>query len=55
MSIPQLIKTRLAELAAFPEKYTLAKLAAELEWLSVLIKEAERRETELTQSALKIE
>lgn len=33
-NIPQPIKTRLAELAVFPEKYTMGELAYELRILS---------------------
>ena len=53
MNIPQPIKTKLAQLATFPEKYTLVELETELQLTLVLIKNA--LETELTQSALKIE
>ncbi|WP_168507036.1 hypothetical protein [Anabaena sp. UHCC 0187] len=55
MNIPQPIKSKLAQLATFPEKYTLIELATELQTLLVLTKEAEILETELTQSALTIE
>ena len=51
--IPQPIKTKLAQLATFPEKYTLVELETELQLTLVLIKNA--LDTELTQSALKIE
>ena len=53
--IPQSVKTKLAELATFPEKYTLVELASELEYLELLLRNFHRLETELTQSALKIE
>ena len=35
-NIPQSIKTRLAQLAVFPEQYTLAELAEELHKLSMV-------------------
>ncbi len=53
--IPQLIKTELAKLATSAEKYTLGGLAVELELLLLIVTRAESIETELTQSALKIE
>ena len=49
--IPQPIKTKLAELATFPEKYTLVELETELQLMLVLIKNA--LDAELTQPALK--
>ncbi len=55
MSIPGPIKTKLSQLAIFPEKYSLLELAFELEFLSLRVRQAHRVETELTQSALKIE
>jgi hypothetical protein len=55
MNIPQPIKSRLAQLATFPEKYTLQELNAEVEMVSAMIKRWQTLETELTQSALKIE
>jgi hypothetical protein len=55
MNIPQPIKSRLAQLATFPEKYTLVELDTELQMLLALIRIAKIQETELTQSALKIE
>jgi hypothetical protein len=54
-NIPPSIKSKLAQLATFPEKYSLLELAAELEILSMLVEHFRREETELTQSALKIE
>ncbi|MBK1990994.1 hypothetical protein A0J48_026400 [Sphaerospermopsis aphanizomenoides BCCUSP55] len=39
-TIPQPIKTRLAELAVFPEKYSLADLAAELRLLAAEVSRA---------------
>ena len=55
MRIPQTIKIKLAQLAIFPEKYSLMELAFELEFLGLRVRHAHRVETELTQSALKIE
>jgi hypothetical protein len=55
MRIPQTIKIKLAQLATFPEKYSLMELAFELESLALRIKHEHIVETELTQSALKIE
>ncbi|MBO1058458.1 MAG: hypothetical protein HEQ27_18870 [Dolichospermum sp. JUN01] len=55
MNIPQPMKTTLAQLATFPEQYTLMELASELELLALRLRHAHRVETELTQSALKIE
>lgn len=55
MRIPQTIKGKLAQLATFPEKYSLMELASELEFLSLRLRQVHRVETELTQSALKIE
>jgi hypothetical protein len=55
MMIPKTIKGKLAELATFPEKYSLIELASELEFLSLRLRQAHEVETELTQSVLKIE
>jgi hypothetical protein len=55
MSIPRPIKTKLSQLAIFPEKYSLMELALELEFLALRVRREHMVETELTQSALKIE
>jgi hypothetical protein len=55
MRIPQPIKSELSQLAIFPEKYSLMELALKLESLALRLRQAHRVETELTQSALKIE
>jgi hypothetical protein len=55
MRIPQTIKIKLAQLATFPEKYSLLELASELESLALHVRQEHIVETELTQSTLKIE
>lgn len=55
MSIPIPIKSKLSQLAIFPEKYSLMELAFELEFLALRVRREHMVETELTQSALKIE
>jgi hypothetical protein len=55
MRIPQPIKIKLAQLATFPEKYSLLELASQLEFLSLRLRQEHIVETELTQSTLKIE
>ncbi|MBO1050402.1 MAG: hypothetical protein HEQ10_23115 [Dolichospermum sp. DEX182a] len=55
MRIPQTIKIKLAQIATFPEKYSLMELALELELLALRVRREHMVETELTQSALKIE
>jgi hypothetical protein len=47
--------SKLSQLATFPEKYSLMDLASQLEFLALRLRHAHRVETELTQSALKIE
>jgi len=53
--VPQAIKTKLAELATFPEKYSLYELSDKLMELSLEILMAANQESELTQNAIKIE
>jgi hypothetical protein len=44
-TIPQTIKTRLAQLATFPEKYNIGELASELQKLAVKTLEEEEPPT----------